>query len=65
MDEYFRVSAFFNLTGSDADSGYAAPYQSTRKKRSGPAFGKVFKTACDELKQNQAAHTKMRVYTLS
>ena len=48
MDEYFRVSAIFNLTGSDADSGYAAPYQS-----------------CDELKQNQAAHTKMRVYTLS
>lgn len=65
MDEYFRVSAIFNLTGSNADNGFAVPYQNSRKKRSGAAFGKVFKTACDELKQNQAAHTKMRVVTLS
>ncbi|MBO6214699.1 MAG: hypothetical protein J6N76_04090 [Lachnospiraceae bacterium] len=64
MDEYFRVSAIFNLNGSASES-FGVPYQNTRKKRSGPAFGKVFKTACDELKQNQAAHTKMRVVTLS
>ena len=65
MDENIRISAIFNLSESDADSSFGMPYQPSRKKKSPAGFGKIFKTACDELKQNQAAHTKMRVLSLS
>ncbi|MCR4998863.1 MAG: hypothetical protein K6A05_03380 [Lachnospiraceae bacterium] len=63
MDNYFKVSLY------RSESEYDPEAQPTSGKRAlsghGDDFGKVFKTACDEVKQNQAAHTISRVLTLN
>ena len=66
IDRYvFRINSVINVSGSSYDSPNQEIFQKSRRKESSIDFGNIFKTACDELKQNQATHTKARVMTLT
>lgn len=49
FDEYFKVSAVAGFTGSE-DSGQGNLFWYSRRKESSNEFGNIFRTACDELK---------------
>ncbi len=59
MDEYLKVSAVFHLSGSGDYSRGTSAVQKVSPRSTKVDFGNIFKTACDELKQNQA-HTPRR-----
>lgn len=65
MDEYLRVISAASLSDIRGDSQRREIFRKSQKKESSIDFGNIFKIACDELKQNQATHTKTRVMTLS
>ena len=65
MDEYLKVSAVFHLSGSGDYSRGASAVQKVTSKNVKSEFGNIFRTACDELKQNAGTHTKTGVMTLS
>ena len=65
MDEYLRVSAVFHLSDSGDYSHSASSALKVQRKGGSLEFGNIFKTACDELKQNAGTHTKTGVMTLS
>ena len=64
MDEYYRVSPIQMSEGSDLDS-QGQPYFKQSRRKSGSDFGNIFISACDELKQRQASHTKVGVIPLA
>lgn len=51
FDEYFKVSAVAEYAGSE-DSGQGNLFWYSRRKESSNEFGSIFRTACDELKQD-------------
>ncbi|MCR5641082.1 MAG: hypothetical protein K6G04_06975 [Lachnospiraceae bacterium] len=63
MDHYFKVSSI-NRSNSESDTGSQPSYRKNVLPVDHEEFGSVFKIACDEVKQNQAAHTISRVLTL-
>ncbi len=65
MDEYMRVISVIGSSGVGVGSRNKEIFGKSRPKESANDFGNIFKTACDELKQNQATHTKTRVLTLN
>ncbi len=65
MDEYLKVSAVFHLSGSGDYSRGASAVRQVSSKNTKVDFGNIFRTACDELKQNSGTHTKTGVITLS
>ncbi len=65
MDEYLKVSAVFHLSGSGDYSRGASAVRQVSSKNTKVDFGNIFRTACDELKQNAGTHTKTGVMTLS
>ena len=65
MDDYLRVSAVFHLSDSGDYSHSATSTMKVQRKGGSVEFGNIFKTACDELKQNSGTHTKTGVMTLS
>lgn len=66
LDQYaMRVSSVFNLSDINGDSSHQGIFRKSRRKESSIDFGNIFKSACDELKQHQATHTKARVMTLT
>ncbi len=65
MDEYLKVSAVFHLSESGDYSRGASAVQKVSSKSTKVDFGSIFRTACDELKQNSGTHTKTGVMALS
>ena len=68
MDLFKRVLSIQSIVyGSDFSNDSPNPeiFQKSQKKESSIDFTKIFRLACDELKHNQAAHTKARVVTLT
>ncbi len=65
LDEYMRVISAVGSSEFKHDSQGMENFRKSRPKESANDFGNIFKTACDELKQNQATHTKARVMTLN
>ena len=65
LDEYLKVSAVFHLSGSGDYSTSDTSVHKVQRKFMSQEFGNIFKTACDELKQNSGTHTKTGVITLS
>ena len=66
LEELMGVSSIIN-TSSDISGStqHREMFKKSQQRESTVDFGSIFKTACDELKQNQAAHTKARVLTLN
>ena len=64
MENYFKVSSM-TRTNPESDTDSQPSYRKNVLSVEHDEFGKVFKNACDELKQNQAAHTISRVLTLN
>lgn len=64
MEDYLRVSAVFHLSDSQDFSHSASSVMKVARKNHSLEFGNIFKTACDELKQNAGTHTKTGVMTL-
>ena len=64
MENYFKVSST-NRSNSDSDTGSQPSYRRNVLPVDVDEFGTVFKNACDEVKQKQAAHTISRVLTLN
>ena len=50
FDEYFKVSAVAEYAGSE-DSGQGNLFWYSRRKNRSSEFSNIFRTACDELKQ--------------
>lgn len=65
LDEYLRVISAVRSSDVRADSQRREIFGKSQQKESSIDFGNIFRTACDELKQNRATHTKTRVMTLT
>ena len=65
LDAYLRVISAVSSSDFKVDSQKAGDFRKSQQKESSIDFGNIFKIACDELKQNQATHTKTRVMTLT
>ena len=64
-DAYLRLISAVSSSGFKVDSQRAGDFRKAQQRESAIDFGNIFKTACDELKQNRATHTKTRVMTLT
>ena len=64
MENYFKVSSL-HRSNSENDTANQPSYRKNVMPVKREEFGQVFKIACDELKENQAAHTISRVLTLN
>ncbi len=65
LDAYMRVISAVGSSEFRHDSQGMENFRKSRPKESANDFGNIFKTACDELKQNRATHTRTRVMTLN
>lgn len=66
LDQYvFKINSVISSSDFSNDSPNQKIFQKSQRKESGIDFGNIFRLACDELKQNQATHTKTRVMTLN
>lgn len=65
FDEYFKVSAVAEFSGSE-DSNQRGYFQRPSRRRESKEFGRIFKIACDELKEKSGVtHTEPGVMTLT
>lgn len=62
LDEYFKVSAVAEYSGSE-DSGQGHLFWYTRRKESSGEFGSIFRLACDELKEQSGNTHQTEGYT--
>ena len=56
-NEYFKVSAIVEYSGSE-DSGQGQLIWHTRRRESSGEFGRIFRSACDELRQKAGESRK-------